>query len=288
MWNLVLRVGWVLVGALILTAIPDVAVADIGSGCSENQVNCPESTGDQQAGGVATTAGLPAGKADGSLATAISDSKSCKDCEWSVVPACLVSGPVDSGVCAGAVNGCPDPADVRYRVYLRHGDGPWTLQGTVCLGPEDGPPPVVDVGQAVRERVIHLLPDAAPSFQPASGGIVNLPTIFAAGEPKTMHTGAFDVLGFSVEVTAEARWEWSFEPGVAQVFHEPGGPYPDDAVAHTYADGGTRRVALTTYWKASFTVNGEGPFAVPGPEIAKTATPLTVPVREAHSQLVSN
>jgi hypothetical protein len=186
------------------------------------------------------------------------------------------------------VSGCANPADIRYRVYMRRGDGPWILQGAVCLGPEDPRPRVQDVGQAVRERVITLLPDASPSFQPAAGGIVNLPTLFAAGEPRTMTTEPFDVLGFSVVVTADARWEWTFEPGATEAFTEPGGGYPDDSVSHTYLDTGTRRVAVTTYWKARFTVNGEGPFPVPGPEISKTAAPLTVPVREARSELVAN
>ena len=74
--------------------------------------------------------------------------------------------------------------------------------------------------------------------------------------------------------------------GVTEEFTKPGGRYPDDSVSWTYDKAGARDVSLTTYWKASFTVDGEGPFAVPGPEITKTAGPLTVPVREARSVLV--
>ena len=77
---------------------------------------------------------------------------------------------------------------------------------------------MADVGQLVRERVVTLLPDADPSFQPVDGGIVNLPTIFAAGEPESVETEPFDVLGFTVTVTATARWEWTFEPGTTQEF----------------------------------------------------------------------
>ncbi|MDQ1629816.1 MAG: hypothetical protein QOI54_3560 [Actinomycetota bacterium] len=115
---------------------------------------------------------------------------------------------------------------------------------------------------------------------------MNLPTLFASGEPKSLRTDPFDVLGFTVVVTARARWEWSFEPGVRETFGEPGGAYPDDSVAHTYVSAGVRRVGLTTFWRAQFTVNGDGPFAVPGPELSKTAAPLVVPVREARSVLV--
>jgi hypothetical protein len=117
--------------------------------------------------------------------------------------------------------------------------------------------------------------------------LVNLPTIFAAGEPGSITTESFDVLGFSVVVTATARWEWTFDDGVTQPFTKPGGAYPNDDVAYTYADPGGRRVSVTTYWDASFSVDGDGPFQVPGAEISKTAGPIDVPVREARSQLVA-
>jgi hypothetical protein len=202
-----------------------------------------------------------------------------------VSPACGDSGPIEAS-CAGATVGCDDPEDLRYRVYLRRGDGPWVLQGTVCLGPGERPTSVSDIGAVVRERVVNYLPDAHPSFQPSAGGIVNLPTLFAAGESSTMRTEPFDVLGFTVVVTAAAHWEWTFEPGVTEAFTEPGGGYPDQSVTHTYGRPGDRQVSVITSWRAKFTVNGEGPFAVPGPELTKTAGPFTVPVREAHSELV--
>jgi hypothetical protein len=172
------------------------------------------------------------------------------------------------------------------RVYMRHLGEPWQLIDTICLGPGERPASVADVGEQVRERVVTYLPDAAPSFQPAQGGLVNLPTIFAAGEPGSIRTESFDVLGFTVVVTATARWEWTFDDGVTQAFDKPGGAYPNDDVAYTYGVAGGREVRVTTYWDASFTVDGDGPFQVPGAEISKTSAPITVPVREASSELV--
>jgi hypothetical protein len=225
--------------------------------------------------------------ADSDLGKAISESKGCKDCEWAISPACFDTGPVDSpGLCAGALVGCTDPTAIRYRVYLRRGTGPWVLRGTVCLGAGERPAAVTDVGAAVRDRVVNYLPDAHPSFQPKAGGIVNLPTLFAAGEPKTLTTEPFDVLGFSIVVTADARWEWTFDRGVTQAFAEPGGGYPNRDVSHTYDGPGARQVSVTTFWRAQYTVNGDGPFAVPGPELSKTVGPFAVPVREARSELI--
>ena len=158
--------------------------------------------------------------------------------------------------------------------------------GTVCRQAADPLPTVAEVGRVVRDRVVTYLPDAAPSFQPAAGGLVNLPTLFAAGEPASITTEPFQVLGFEVVVTANARWEWQFGQGDAQPFATPGGAYPNDDVSFTYLDTSTRQVTVTTYWDASFTVDGQGPYPVPGAEIAKTAAALDVPVREAASELV--
>lgn len=247
----------------------------------------PATGGDQENGSVVTTGvQFPGVAADSALGKATAANASCADCEWTIAPACLQNGPTDNALCLGALDSCADPSAVRYRVYMRVPPGPWQLIDTVCLGPGEKPASVADVGERVREVVVNYLPDASPSFQPAQGGVVNLPTIFAAGEPAEIRTEAFDVLGFEVVVTATARWEWTFDERVTKGFDEPGGAYPDDAVSWTYEASGPREVTLTTFWKASFTVNGDGPFAVPGPEISKTAGPLAVPVREARSVLV--
>jgi hypothetical protein len=234
---------------------------------------------------VTTGVQFPGVSADSALGRASAANASCQDCQWTISPACIANGPSDDAMCQGAATACTAPA-VRYRVYLRHPGEPWQLVDTICLGPDQKPASVADVGRLVRERVVNLLPNAAPTFQPADGGLVNLPTLFAAGEPKTFTTRSFDVLGFTVVVTATAHWDWTFEPGVTQGFDVPGGGYPDTDVSYTYADPGTRGVVLTTSWDATFTVDGDGPFQVPGPQITKTAGPVPVPVREAHSVLV--
>ena len=257
--------------------------------CDQDEdVGCIHTGGDQEDGSVVTTGvNFPGAEPGSDVFKASQKNKACKDCEWSVVPACSVNGPTEAGVlCMGAVATCTDPAQIRYRVYMRQGGGPWEVQGTVCLGPNDRPPTVADVGQEIRTRVVNYLPDAEPSFQPAQGGIVNLPTVFAAGEPESIRTEPFDVLGFTVVVTAKARWEWAFDDGVIEEFAKPGGAYPDMSVAYTYADPGAREVSVTTFWRAEFTVDGEGPFQVPGAELSKTAGPLPVPVREARSELI--
>jgi hypothetical protein len=275
--------------SLILTAL-STPWAGAGEGdCDPGDPLCggtPTTTGDQGTGSVVTEGvQFPNTDPNSDLGRAVAGTKGCKNCQWAVSPACIDSGPSEAA-CAGATVGCANPGDLRYRVYLRRGNGPWVLQGTVCLGPGERPTSVSDIGAAVRELVVNYLPDAHPSFQPRAGGIVNLPTLFAAGESSTMRTEPFDVLGFTVVVTASAHWVWTFERGATENFAEPGGGYPDQSVSHTYRRPGQRRVSVTTWWRAQFTVNGEGPFAVPGPELTMTAGPFAVPVRSARSELV--
>ena len=272
-----------------LIAVPG---AGFAAHCDVDAIVCPDhsvDTGADQDRGAIVTEGVqfPGVDANSALGRATRQASNCEGCEWTVAPACLEGSATGEAACRNAVGTCAEPGDIFYRVYMRTGPTePWQLVGTVCLGPGERPQSVGDIGELVRERVVNLLPDASPSFQPAQGGLVNLPTLFAAGEPASIRTQAFDVLGFEVVVTATARWAWTFDDGVTEEFTQPGGPYPDESVSYTYARSGTREVSVTTYWSAMFTVDGEGPFAVPGPAVSKTAGPITVPVREARSVLV--
>ncbi len=254
--------------------------------CEESGA-APHTKADQGNGAVVTTGvQFPRLDANSALAQAAKQAANCPECEWTIIPACQQNEATQTAGCQAATTSCAGPDEIRYRVYMRIPPGPWQLIDTVCLGPTERPASVADIGEIVRERVVNYLPDASPSFQPPEGGLVNLPTLFAAGEPGSIRTESFDVLGFQVVVTATARWEWTFDNGVTQQFTDPGGAYPDQSVSYTYMRAGERDVMLTTYWKASFTIDGDGPFAVPGPEISKTVGPIEVPVRQAGAVLV--
>ncbi|MDQ1641900.1 MAG: hypothetical protein QOJ90_1251 [Actinomycetota bacterium] len=274
-----------LVSVLQTLVLTGVAHAD---DCNIRDRNCISSQGNQHDGSIVTTGvGFPGLGQGSDLFKATQQSSTCQDCEWSIVPACQQTSPNAADLtCANAAVSCTTPGELRYRVYLRHSGGPWQIQGSVCLASKDRPPTVADVGAAVRARVVNYLPAAHPSFQPRAGGIVNLATVFSAGESRTFTTPAFDVLGFSVVVTGRAHWTWTFDDGVVREFTTPGGRYPDMSVSYTYRGPGDRQVTVTTFWQADYTVNGDGPFPVPGPELSKTAGPITVPVREARSELV--
>src|SRR5688500_13393179 len=86
--------------------------------CNEqHDSNCIHTGGDQDDGSIVTTGvNFPNAEPGSDVFKASQQNKNCKDCEWSIVPACLVNGPDDNSVmCMGAVSTCTDPAAIRYR-----------------------------------------------------------------------------------------------------------------------------------------------------------------------------
>ena len=146
-------------------------------------------------------------------------------------------------------------------------------------------PPVGGAGVQRVTKFVKYLPAMRPSFQPAGRGIVNIPVLFAAGQPETIGRPAFALGGFRVELEARASWRWDFGDGTSGVFTVPGGGWPDTSVAHTYLRQADCQVNVTATWVGQFWVDGAGPFEVTGPDITQTA-PLTVPVKEAHAILI--
>lgn len=281
--------GLVVVLAVLGTMVAAPSAAWAGD-CQEGQIDCVHSGGNPHDGTIVTGGVIWPGGAP-HLPGGGGTGPTCDGCEWKLVIACMWNGPEnpDDVLCMNATANCRNRGldGIFYRVYFREGpDQIWQMVGERCIGANDRPVPLVDVIDGVRQQVVNYLPDADPSFQPAAGGIVNLPTIFAAGEDRTFRTPTFQVLGLPVVVTATARWDWTFDTGVTRSFDVPGGQYPDDSVSWTYGSSGPRAVTLTTYWDAQFTVAGAGPYDVTGPALSKTAGPLTVPVREARSHLV--
>lgn len=112
--------------------------------------------------------------------------------------------------------------------------------------------------QALRELEV--------SYQPPDLGFVNFPEIFyTTGQTTAQYV--VDIRGFTVTLDAEiTEYHWyPGEPGAPYlVGDDPGAPYPDQTVTHTYAQPGSYAVQLETIWTATYSYDAEGPFAVPG------------------------
>jgi hypothetical protein len=159
------------------------------------------------------------------------------------------------------------------------------LVGEFCQGPGDVLTPDALI-PGVRDQFVRYLPALAPSFEPRGRGIVNLPVLFATGQPHTIGRKTFALGAYQIDLEAQTTWHWEFGDGTIADFTVPGGGYPNTDVAHTYTRQETCTATVTATWAGKFWVDGAGPFEVTGAPITQRMT-LVVPVKEARAVLVS-
>ena len=211
------------------------------------------------------------------------DAASCLDCQWRVSVLCTKAESA-AGLCRGIDIGCP-VGTVAVRIWLLRPGQDWEVVGRACQG---GTPPVTltDLGAEVRDRAVAALPPLRAAVQPAGGALVRLPALFRTGQPARGITGAdLSVLGLDVRLTSRVRWHWDYGDGTGEWTSQPGGVWPVTTVSHAYTRSGTVHAAVQAVWRGEFTVEGLGPFAVPGDPLAQDAV-VTVVVRPAHAHLV--
>jgi len=212
-----------------------------------------------------------------------SDAASCIDCQWRVSVLCTKAESA-AGQCRGIDIGCP-VGTVPVRIWLLRPGQAWEVVGRACQG--DTPPvTLTDLGSRVRDRAEAALPPLRAAVQPAGGALVRLPALFRTGQPARGITGAdLSVLGLDVRLTSRVRWHWAYGDGTEEWTSQPGGAWPVTTVSHAYTRAGTVHASVQAVWRAEFTVEGLGPFAVPGAPLAQDAV-VTVLVRPAHAHLV--
>lgn len=171
---------------------------------------------------------------------------------------------------------------------VRQPDGTWGPPELVgdegCITPADL--------LAEAERAFATLP-IAPSpvvVQPPDGWtVVNLPTItYTDAVEQTFDTA---LLGIPVQIRATPEsFAWDYADGSAPlVTTDPGAPYPDHTVHHTYAQPADAvTIGLTTTWSGQFRITGAPTWTdVPGTATtSSTAPPLQI--YEARSRLVTD
>lgn len=152
-----------------------------------------------------------------------------------------------------------------------------------ALNPPPSPEEVLLYFQALP------LPGLDFSYQPPDLGLVNLPEIYYTTEPTTA-SYTIDIRGYSVTInTSVSQFTWhtgdsASAEGEAVVSTDPGQPYPNQTVTHTYLARGSYPAWLETIWAATYTYNGNGPYAIPG-TVTTTGPVQNIEVVEAHPVL---
>ncbi|MGY2065571.1 hypothetical protein [Blastococcus sp. SYSU DS0619] len=129
------------------------------------------------------------------------------------------------------------------------------------------------------------LPELTTQHQPPGDGLTGLPVIFYTDSPTTQ-TFTVDIRGFTVTIDATAeQFTWhTGDPTGSITTTDPGAPYPDQTIEHSYRSG-TYTASLTVTWGATFSVDGSAATDVPG--TTTDGPPVTFDVLQARTVLTN-
>lgn len=209
----------------------------------------------------------------------------------------------DDSDCKYASTACsyktPPSDEVMYYRWKRPKDGStgWVFDQEVCGGDSTpgapAPPPVPTFGQI--QEAFRALPFAVPrvNIQPEGDvTLVNLPTHYEAQWPATgLKPGDISqkvqLLSWSVEFKiAPGSYNYSFGDGTESGWtDDPGGPYPEGKVRHTYKDTGEGPVKVDAKLTGWYRVNGGQWETIDTVADLQDEPVTTITVREAKARL---
>ena len=143
--------------------------------------------------------------------------------------------------------------------------------------------PVVVAATSLSDRISKSLPTTGVSYQPNFQPLINVPVFFWNDVPPIFRSKV-DLIGEVIDVAMRPSFTWSFGDGGFAITTDPGGPYPNGKITHTYSRPGTYPVILITTWGGTFAHNGVER-AITG-EIKKT-TALTITVVAAPTRFTN-
>jgi hypothetical protein len=135
------------------------------------------------------------------------------------------------------------------------------LPSVAAKPPAPKPKPVVVKAPAVEEPSVSLsdrlskaIPTGGVSYQPSYQPLVNVPVYFWCDLPDIYRTEV-TIIGETIDVVLRPAFTWSFGDGTFHSTIDPGAPFPDGKISHTYSRPGTYLITLITSWNGSFTHN---------------------------------
>jgi len=143
--------------------------------------------------------------------------------------------------------------------------------------------PVAVAATSLSDRISKSLPTTGISYQPNFQPLINVPVYFWNDMPAVFRSKV-DLIGEVIDVTMRPSFTWAFGDGGFTSTSDPGGPYPNGKVTHTYSRPGVYPVILITTWGGTFSHNGIER-AITG-EIKKT-TALTITVVAAPTRFTN-
>jgi len=114
---------------------------------------------------------------------------------------------------------------------------------------------VVTASVNLSDRLIKMVPTATIAYQPEFEPLVHVPVIFWCDLP-TLFQSRVDIIGEVIDVALRPGFAWQWGDGGVFQTNEPGAPYPNQKVTHTYKQPGTYTITLIATWNGNFKHNG--------------------------------
>ena len=283
---------------LSIAGLQDPGFADGGPPCvTRAGNNCGGVTADQARGDFHGLIMVPGQDGVLDLAMHSGSKPGCGDCNWTLVLACWHTDPHDlnSQLPCNGPGQSPKcgKGQTLYDLFLSTDTEGAHIVTQLCLG---GPQDVVDVSDLAATDVDRYLKDVVPPLmhigtQPPRDALAGVPTYFqvSSPDPAPQQFGGAPVTETITIKAATYTWNWG--DGTAPLkTTDPGAPYPDGTVTHTYVHAAHVSGTLTTEWTATYTVTAGGrtlgPFNATG-TVTRTQ-PFTLTVDRARSHLVSH
>ena len=108
---------------------------------------------------------------------------------------------------------------------------------------------------SIADRLTKLLPTGGVAYQPGFEPLVNVPVVFWCDLPKIFST-RFNIVGEVVDVTLRPSFTWSFGDGSIMQSTDPGAPYPNGSIQHSYLKEGTYLVTMLATWGGTWSNQG--------------------------------
>jgi len=143
--------------------------------------------------------------------------------------------------------------------------------------------PVAVAATSLSDRISKALPTTGIAYQPNFQPLINVPVYFWSDMPPIFRSKV-DLIGEVIDVVMRPSFAWAFGDGSFKSTTDPGAPFPNGKITHTYSRPGTYPVVLVTTWGGTFAHNGIER-AITG-EIRKV-TALTITVVAANTRFTN-
>jgi hypothetical protein len=114
---------------------------------------------------------------------------------------------------------------------------------------------IVTTSVNLSDRLIKMVPTATIAYQPEFEALVHVPVIFWCDLP-TLFQSRVDIIGEVIDVVLRPGFAWQWGDGEVFQTTEPGAPFPNQKVTHTYKRPGTYYITLIATWNGNFKHNG--------------------------------